>query len=118
MDCKTFWITAIRRPEKLLNSLMFEFSVSNNCSVGDVEIDASIHEAAPEMTPNSVVFTGMTIQSANIDPETKRIVPAHHKQYSQALPFVQICFKVRDENHTQNGKKNVYDCPVYETRRR
>ena len=96
--------------------MIFEFSVKHGCSVEDVEIVASIHDDQPEVDPgDSVVFTGMTIQSANIDPETKRIVQSHYKQYGQDLPFVKICFRKRNENHVEKGKKNVYDCPVYET---
>ena len=115
-DCCLFWITAIRKPEKLLTSLIFEFSVKHSCSVEDVELVASIHREQPEMTSgDSVVFTGMTIQSANIDPETKRIIPAHYKQCNQHLPFVKICFRKRNESPVEKSKKNLYDCPVYET---
>ena len=81
-----------------------------------MEIVASIHDDKPEMIQeNSLVFTGMMIQSANIDPETNRIIPAHYKQNSQDLPFVKICFRKRGEVQLEKGKKNIYDCPVYET---
>ena len=78
-----------------------------------VEITASIHEDEPEDEDDCVVFTGMSLMLAEFDSETKKIVQAHHKNYSQNLSFVKICFKQITENSHENGK--IFDCPVYET---
>ena len=115
-DTNKFWLSAIRRADKLLNAMVFEFSVQKECAIEDVELISTIHDEEPEIDKlNSVLFTGLTITSANIDSETKKLMPAQHKLYNQEIPFVKITFRKKEEEGDSVKRGNLYECPIYET---
>ena len=99
-----------------MNALLFEFSVLKECAIEDVELISTIHDEEPEIDKlNSVLFTGLTITSANIDSETKKLMPAQHKLYNQEIPFVKITFRKKEEEGDSVKRGNLYECPIYET---
>lgn len=96
--------------------MIFEFSVQKECAIEDVELISTIHDEEPEIDKlNSVLFTGLTITSANIDSETKKLMPAQHKLYNQEIPFVKITFMKKEVEGDSVKKGNLYECPIYET---
>ena len=114
LEDNIFWIPAIRKPEKLLNALLFEFCASQNYFKEEVEILASMHTEKPDFnTENSFLLTGVTLVSANIDQETKSMIPSHHKQHHEEVPFVKVEFRMKE--NIEDKKANFYSCPVYET---
>ena len=96
--------------------MVFEFSVQKECAIEDVELISTIHDEEPEIDKlNSVLFTGLTITSANIDSETKKLMPAQHKLYHQEIPFVKITFRKKEDAGDGVKRGNLYECPIYET---
>ena len=93
-----YWMKAIRNPNKLLVALIFEFSIANDCTLDDVEVYSTIHFDEPEINKDdSFLLTGLTIVSANIDPESGKLIPAQHKCYKQSLPFVKMQLRQKKE---------------------
>ena len=116
LERNKFWISAIRKPQKLLQAFLFEYATSTGCSMEDVKIEVSINGEEPDKRRlDFVVLTGLTLVSANVDKESSKIVPAHHKSYNEILENVVIYFKIRKEIENEEKKHHLYNCPVYET---
>ena len=114
-----YWIKALRNPNKLLTALIYEFSIANDCSIDDVEVYSTIHCDEPEINKyDSFIITGLTIVSANIDFENRKLIPAQHKSHKQSLPFVKIQLRRKRESIEKGNKEIFYECPVYETNSR
>ena len=116
-------MSAIRKPEKLLNALMTEFSVREKLKLEDVNIEASLCQERPDIDrSDTFLLTGLNLLNANFEFDDNKLVAAHAKRYQQNIPFVKIKFERTGEkteassnNTTKRTRKNVYRCPVYET---
>ena len=119
-------MSSIRKPEKLLNALLTEFSVRNNLRLEEVKIETSLCQERPEVDQSDTyLLTGLTLLNANFEFEDNKLVAAHAKRYSQTIPYVKIKFEKTGGEKTEAGptssttskrtRNNVYQCPVYET---
>ena len=119
-----YWLSSIRKPEKLLNALLTEFSVRNNLRLEDVNMETSLWQERPDIElSDTFLFTGLTLINANFEFDDNKLVVAHAKRYQQDIPFVKIKFEKTGGEKTGAGsvntskrtRNNVYRCPVYET---
>ena len=116
-------MSSIRKPEKLLNALLTEFSVRNNLRLEDVNMETSLWQERPDIDlSDTFLFTGLTLLNANFEFDDNKLVAAHAKRYHQTIPFVKIKFEKTGEktetgsvNTSKRSRNNVYRCPVYET---
>ena len=114
-----YWIKAIRNPNKLLAALIFEFSITNDCSIDDVEVYSTIHSEEPDINKyDSFLLTGLTIVSANIDFESGKLVPAQHKCYKQNIPFLKLQLRRKRDDMERGSREVFFESPVYETNSR
>ena len=59
-------MSSIRKPEKLLNALLTEFSVRNKLRLEDVKIEASLWQERPDIDrSDTFLLTGLTLLNAN-----------------------------------------------------
>ena len=117
-------MSSIRKPEKLLNALLTEFSVRNNLRLEEVNIETSLCQERPDIDrSDTYLLTGLTLLNANFEFDDNKLVVAHAKRYQQDIPFVKIKFEKSGGEKTEAGsintskrtRNNVYRCPVYET---
>ena len=114
-------MSSIRKPEKLLNALLTEFSVRNKLRLEDVKIEASLCQERPDIDKSDTyLLTGLTLLNANFEFSDNKLVAAHAKRYQQDIPFVKIKFektgeKTEPSSTSKRTRNNVYRCPVYET---
>ena len=116
-------MSSIRKPEKLLNALLTEFSVRNQLRLEEVKIETSLCQERPDVDQSDTyLLTGLTLLNANFEFDDNKLVAAQAKRYHQNIPFVKIKFEKIGEktepissSTSKRTRNNVYQCPVYET---
>ena len=93
-DDNCYWLSSIRKPEKLLTALALEFCVGRDCRLEDVTTEASCWTERPDCASEAGchLLTGLTLVNANFDFEDGKLLPAQAKRYQQKIPFVKIKF--------------------------
>ena len=111
-------MSSLRKPEKLLTALMYEYSVEQGCRLEDVTMETSLWQERPDIDQKdgAHLLTGLTLVNANFDFEDKKLFPAQAKRYHQKIPFVKVKFGRNEGTEDIPRTKNrVYKCPVFET---